>query len=172
MYFSSVPNIYYEFLDKDGNSYVKIVKDITTNVRFIKNQLQNIVVYDEYDIIDNETPEMISTKVYGVPQYHWVIMILNDIYDYRTDWPLGYNELIEYTIQKYGEGDNNIYGIHHYVDPVTGYIVNSDYPNAYSVSNFDYENSVNESKRRIKLVSRHVMDDIIKQFTSLYNEHG
>ena len=168
MYFSTLPNIYYEFLDTDGNSYVKIVKDITTNVRFIKSELQNIVVYDKYDIIDNETPEIISEKVYGTPKYHWVIMILNDIYDYRTDWPLSYNELMEYTIQKYGEGDANVYGIHHYVDPVTGFVVNSDYTNAYSVTNFDYENSINEEKRRIKLITRELMDSILRQFSSVY----
>ena len=168
MYFSSLPNMYYEFLDKDGNSYVKVVKDITTNVRFIKSELQNIVVYDQYDIIDNETPEIISEKVYGTPKYHWVIMILNDIYDYRTDLPLSYNELMEYTIQKYGQGDSNVYGIHHYVDPVSGYIVNSNYTNAYSVTNFDYETNINEEKRRIKLISRGVMDSILKQFSSVY----
>lgn len=172
MYFETLPNMYYEFLDKDGNSYAKIVKDITTNVRFIKSELQNIVVYDEYDIIDNETPEIIAEKVYGSSKYHWIIMILNDIYDYRTDLPLNYNGLMEYTIQKYGEGDSNVYGIHHYVDPVTGYIVNSDYTNAYSVTNFDYENSINEEKRRIKLLSRAVMDDFVKQFTSIYSKNG
>ena len=172
MYFSTLPAMYYEFLDKDGNSYVKIVKDITTNVRFIKTELQNLVVYDEYDIMDNETPEIISTKVYGTPHYHWVIMIMNERYDYRKDFPLSYNELMEYTIQKYGEGDSNVYGIHHYVDPVTGYIVNSDYTNAYSVTNFDYENSINEEKRRIKLPARNVMDNIIKEFTSVYMKNG
>ena len=93
MYFAVMPNIYYDFLDKDGKPSLKILKDITTNVRFLTKELENYTMYDYYDILDDETPEIISTKVYGSPKYHWIIMIVNDMYDYRNDFPLNANTL-------------------------------------------------------------------------------
>ena len=95
MYFATMPNIYYDFIDKDGQPYIKIVKDITSNVRYVQSLLQNITVYDYYDIIDGESLEIISTKVYGTPNYHWMLAILNEIFDYRQDMPLTYNELMQ-----------------------------------------------------------------------------
>jgi nucleoid-associated protein YgaU len=95
MYFSTMPNIYYEFTDSDGKPTLKVLKDITTNVRVIRSVLENITVYDSYDIVDGETPEIIATKVYGNPLYHWVIMLANDKFDYREDFPLDYTSLVK-----------------------------------------------------------------------------
>ena len=98
----------------NGSSRLTIVKDITHNIRFRKEILENITLYDEYDIIDGETPEIIAEKIYGNSQYHWIIMLLNERYDYITDFPLTYPELVSHTEQRYGVG--NVNGIHHYLD--------------------------------------------------------
>lgn len=113
MYFKDVPNIYYDF-KLGGKSQLSIVKDITHNIRFRKEILENITLYDEYDIRDGETPEIIAERIYGNSQYHWVIMLLNERYDYITDFPLSYPELVAHTEQKYGVGNTN--DIHHYLD--------------------------------------------------------
>ena len=172
MYFSYMPNIYYEFTGPDGNSILKVVKDITTNVRIIRSVLENITVYDEYDIVDGETPEIIAAKVYGNPLYHWVIMLANNKFDYREDFPLDYTNLMKRVEKIYGTGDTNIYGTHHYEAEVTTdghiYVVNSDWPGAYPVSNFEYEERLNESKRRIKLVSKQVLDTVVKQYSQMF----
>lgn len=105
--------MYYDF-KIGGKSQLSIIKDITHNVRFRKEILENITLYDEYDIREGETPEIIAEKIYGNPQYHWIIMLLNERYDYITDFPLSYPELIAHTEQKYGAG--NVNDIHHYVD--------------------------------------------------------
>lgn len=65
-----------------------VVKDITRNARIKKEVLSNISLYDEYDIVDGETPEIISEKFYGTPEYHWVIMIANEKYNHVSDFPL------------------------------------------------------------------------------------
>jgi hypothetical protein len=102
MYFKDIPSIYYNF-NIGGKDQLSIIKDITHNVRFRKEILSNVTLYDEYDIRDGETPEIIAERVYGNPNYHWVIMLLNEKYDYITDFPLSYNELVEHTKLKYGE---------------------------------------------------------------------
>jgi hypothetical protein len=172
MYFSSMPQIYYDFVDTDGLLTTKVVTDITTNVRFIRQVLENITTYDEYDIIDGETPEMIAGKIYGNPLYHWVIMLANDRYDYREDFPLDYTALLKRAEMIYGAGDQNMNAIHHYeaVFP-DGHIliVNSNYIGAYGVTNFQYEEKLNESKRRIKIISKPVLDTVVKEYIKMFN---
>jgi hypothetical protein len=87
MYFKGFPQFLYDFNYGDRVK-TSIVKDITRNVRLRKEILSNVTLFDEYDIIDGETPEMISEKFYGTPEYHWVVMLCNDKYDYRADFPL------------------------------------------------------------------------------------
>ena len=45
-----------------------------------------------------------------------------------------------------------------------GYTVNSDDPDAESVSNTAYEEKLNESKRRIKVISSELLQKIVQQF--------
>ena len=87
MYFKEFPQFLYDFNYGDRVK-TSIVKDITRNVRVRKEILENVTLFDEYDIVDGETPEIISEKFYGTPEYHWVIMLANGKYDYRADFPL------------------------------------------------------------------------------------
>ena len=91
---------------------LQILTDITTNVRIRKEVLENVTLYDEYDILEGETPEIIAEKIYGNPELHWVIMIVNQRYDHYRDFPLTTNELEQHCINTYGE--DNIYTVHHY----------------------------------------------------------
>jgi len=137
-----------------------IMKDITRNIRFRRDLLANITVYDEYDIVDGETPEIIAEKIYDNAEYHWIIMLANDRYDYRKDFPLTYVDLQKYIVDKYGNQAN---ATHHYVNS-RGHFVNSDSPGAVSVSNSQYEENLNESKRRIKIISPQLVNTILKNF--------
>ena len=116
MYFSNFPKIVYDFDLTSGIDY-KIVTDITRNVRLRKQILENISLYDYYDIAEGETPEIISEKVYGTPYYHWVIMLVNQRYDYVNDFPLTQLELDTHIDKKYGDKK---YHIHDY--KVDGFI--------------------------------------------------
>lgn len=88
MYFKDFPQFLYDFNYGNGVIKTDVVKDITRNVRVRKEILSNITIFDEYDIIDGETPEIISEKFYGTPDYHWVIMLANERYDWSSDFPL------------------------------------------------------------------------------------
>lgn len=95
MYFKEFPQFLYDFKYNDYETRTSIVKDITRNVRFRKEVLENISVYDTYDIVDGETPEIIAEKIYGNPEYHWIIMLANQRFDYITDFPLAESQLIK-----------------------------------------------------------------------------
>ena len=160
MYFDEFPNFLYDY-KINGEDKVLLVKDITQNVRVRKEILENITLYDEYDIKDGETQEIIAEKVYGSPLYHWVVMLCNQKYNYIDDFPLSTYNLEQQITQKYGVG--NEYATHHYVD-ANGYQVHSDAPGATSVSNYQYEDDENEKKRRIKLISPELLQNILKNF--------
>jgi hypothetical protein len=148
----------YGNLKKETKAYA--LTDITRNIRFRRDILSQITVYDEYDIVDGETPEIIAEKVYGNAQYHWVVMLANDIYDYTSDFPLTQLALDEFVSDKYGDAADDA---KHYVN-AEGFIVNSDESGATPVSNRQYEEIVNESKRRIKLISKDLISTVLKNF--------
>lgn len=137
-----------------------LLTDITRNIRFRKEILANVTAYDEYDIVDGETPEIIAEKVYGNAEYHWIVMLTNDMYDYRADFPLTQLQLERYVSDKYGEDAD---AVHHYEDE-NGFVVNSDSEGAVSVSNRQYEDVMNERKRRIKIISPELIGIILKNF--------
>jgi hypothetical protein len=148
----------YGIIKKETKAF--LMTDITRNIRFRRDILSQITVYDEYDIIDGETPEIIAEKVYGNAQYHWIVMLTNDIYDYKAEFPLTQLALDKFVQDKYGVDAD---AVHHYED-ASGYIVNSDTAGAVSVSNRQYEELVNESKRRIKLISKDLIATVLKNF--------
>jgi hypothetical protein len=162
MYFKNFPEFIYDFIS-GGSSKTSLVKDITRNIRFRRDILANVTVYDEYDIIDGETPEIIAEKIYGNAEYHWIIMLANDRYDYIEDFPLAEYQLVKVIASKYPGTQNNI---HHYVD-AKGFVVNSDAPGAVSVSNEQDERNKNEAKRRIKIVSSNIINTILKDYKDL-----
>jgi len=160
MYFDNFPSFLYPF-NINGVTEYKLMKDISQNVRVRKEILSSTTLYDEYDIRDGETPEHIAERIYGSPLYHWVVMLCNDKYSYIDDFPLTIPQLEKHITAKYG---SKKYDVHHYVD-ANGYIVDST--KGTSISNYDYEFQLNETKRRIKLISPTLLDTIIKNFKDL-----
>lgn len=170
MYFKRYPTITYPFYI-NGKLVAKKVTDITINVRIVNDILANITSYDEYDMGEGETPEIVAERAYGSPLYHWVIMITNQRFDYKEDFPLSNYELEQYIFNKYGQTGQ--YETHHFVDG-DGNIVNEGNKNVYGetevtypISNYQYEADLNESKRRIKLISQENLFRILAQFKSL-----
>jgi hypothetical protein len=162
MYFKEFPKFLYDF--KYGNTTkTTVVTDITRNVRFRKEVLENVTLFDEYDIVDGETPEIVAEKIYGDPEYHWIIMLANQKHDYISDFPLSEQALVKHIIATYGA---QRYATRYYVN-AKGFVVNSTATGAVSVSNDDYERTLNESKRRIKVISPQVISTILTQYKEL-----
>lgn len=163
MYFKNFNDFIYDF-EINGERVLTRVKDITKNVRLRTEILSNITLYDEYDIQYGETPEVIAERVYGSAEYHWVVMLCNERFDWIDDFPLTQPQLDNYVTQKYGAGNED--ATHHYIDD-NGYIVDEDNAEATSVSNSQYEDAQNEAKRRIKLISPSLLFKIIDSFDEL-----
>ena len=171
-YFDMFPNIYYS---AKGDGKFTIMKDILSRVKLIANVKENILGFDYYDVKDGETPEMIAHKYYGDINLHWTILVANDIVDYYEDWPMSVQRFEEFVKEKY----DNPGGVHHYEITQTSGDTNVtidvgmntvEYPSATAVSNYQYEDSLQEKKRQIRLISTRHIDDFVKEFERKMNE--
>jgi hypothetical protein len=97
-YFSKFPKVYYNL---NGNQNVDVVTNILSRFKMSNHLKQYSAAYYNYNIIDGETPEIISAKVYNEPERHWVILFMNDIVDPQWDWPLTFDVLNTYIENKY-----------------------------------------------------------------------
>jgi hypothetical protein len=158
MYFERFPTTYYTL---DDQKSVQTVRNIFLRIVINDSIKNNFSLFDEYDIVEGETPEIVADRFYRNPQYHWLILHMNDILDPRYDWPLTTNNLVKYCEGKY----TNIYATHHYENE-NGDQVNSNYPNATAISNYTYEDRINESKRRIKILKPQYVEAVLREFTN------
>ena len=127
MYFKSFP---YTLYSLDNTTTVQVVTDITNRVALSDEVKTNLSLFDEYDIKDGETPELVADKFYSNPELHWLILHYNEIIDPRFDWPLDTNNFNRQVASKYA----NVNGIHHYED-ASGNYVNG---NVYLISSSDF----------------------------------
>lgn len=155
MYFGFLPYTYYSL---DNNASAQVIPNITLKAVINDKVKNNYSVYDLYDIQEEETPELVSYKFYNTTDLHWLILHMNDIVDPRFEWPLTNYELIEYCNGKY----DNPQATHHWVN-IDGYIVSENTPGSISVSNFQFEDELNEEKRRIKILKPIYVQTIVNE---------
>ena len=166
MYFENFPVITYKS------------KDVTNLLRriAIRSKVKtNTLFFDTYDVKEGETPEIIADKLYGDPQLHWVIMIVNNIVDRYHGWPMFGNQFLDYVNEKY----SNPSATHHYeiaqssgkttvkIDIGTD---NTDYPTATIITNYEYEEKEQDRRRKIRLLEPSFIDDFVAEFKDLINE--
>lgn len=142
--------------------------NITARTKIINSFRDNVNVYYEHTISDNETPEVVADKFYDDVELVWVILLFNDIHNIYTQWPIDQQSLEEYIDEKY----ENPYGIHHYVSAATGNIVGEDHVSydRVPVTNSEYEIDENDSKRKIKLILPELVSQVVSQHRELMSK--
>ena len=174
MYFSQFEQGYYD-LKGDGNE--KLVTDLMTRVKVREKIIDEASLYDRYDVPSGERPEDTAFKHFGSAQYHWVILMTNNITDAFYEWPMSEQTFETFLEDKY----TNPGAIHHYeVTQSSGitkaqgpedysYLieVNSDAAGAQSVSNREYEQRIQDKKRSIQLLSPSYLNTFLEEFNEL-----
>lgn len=170
-YFAKFPVIAYPFDHFRNGTELRAVRDIVLNVRFVKEIIEGIQYFDEFDIPENDSIEIVAEKLYGDPNLHWVLMLINERYDYLNDFPLDEYSLEKLVDSKYGAGNRNsihmIFGQLHYEDQ-HGNIVDSG-EMSIPITNWEYESRLNESKRRIKVINRDLIGQIVRELESAFS---
>ena len=114
-YFREFPNIQYvnRFPNSKSNDETITAKNLFMRAKLREDFASILSFSDYYSIIEGERPEQIAERVYGDPNYDWVILLANNIININDEWPLDNNSFNSYLMEKYGS-DEALSQIHHY----------------------------------------------------------
>ena len=192
-YFNELPNISTVSLlkDKSRSDERILVKNIFRRAKLRTDVDKAITAYDFYVIKEGERPDILANKFYDDPELDWVILIVNNITSIRDEWPLSNNDLNTHMIDKYGS-ESALAEVHHYetreirdqhnrtvleagleVDenfvfsytPIGG--VTQDISAAGPVSNYEYERTVNDAKRIIRILKEEYVGALVSDMRSM-----
>ena len=158
MYFRSFRKGYYD-IKNDGN--FKLVTNIYTRIKISQK-------------ISGDNPEDVSFYHFGDAQYHWIILLTNNITDRYTQWPMDPITFEQYIVDKY-EFPNGTH--HHEIDQSSGSAlakgpadfsnkieVSSDISGATAVTNREHEERLQDKFRQIKLLRSELLPVFLKEF--------
>lgn len=115
MFFRYFPTVSYNV-----DNYNSVLTDITVAFLHKRLFLSQPFAFRRYTILEGESPEAVSEKLYNSVRFHWVLMLLNGVVDPMTEWYMSSDLLIDFTEAKYPEirddptRKSGIYGIDHY----------------------------------------------------------
>ena len=179
-YFRNIPDFEYVNRTKDGqfiSNYTQ-VKNFFKRGKLREDIFQDLTVFEKYDIKGDDRPDNVANIVYGNPQLDWVVLLSNNIINIQNEWPLSQQSFESYVLEKYGTVAK-LDEIHHYesieVKDSSGVIIfpkgvrvsaaqSVSYyeqlseevitvnPISKAVTNYQYEQKVNDDKRNIFLI--------------------
>ena len=180
-YFKYFPKIYY-FSDVNSSS-LDVVTNILTRFKIDESFKNNSALYYEYNVQDSDTPEIIAAKIYGSPEKHWAVLMMNNIVDAQYDWPLTTINLNNYIDAKYSTSEyanSNTSGagltfaesnVHSYYKVITTTIANgSKIVNEYQIDANTYAN-VSVSTSSITLQDNNVITIAVSKDSKTYYEY-
>lgn len=135
-----------------------------------------IGLFQTYYIKDFETPLSVSYSLYGNVDYWWVLLFFNEMVSFY-DWPMSYQQIIDYCNEKYEDPNAIAYHINTEtktrVDPFTedgiasGTILLS---NTYApITNVEAEVRATEEKRFIKVPTKQALNQLLDELVKSYS---
>ena len=185
MYFDAIPFILY---DSKGQGDYKEVTNLLRRVALRTKVRTNVLFFDTYDVKEGETPESIADKLYDDPELHWVVLMVNDITDRYHQWPMTQSQFLQFVNDKYEkvDGTSGADDTHHFELAQTSgdtsvkvevynnlalYGGDQDfYSNATPVTNYEYEERLQDERRKIRLLDPRYVNTFVEEFKSLMKE--
>jgi len=177
-YFRQVPNFEYISRNKDEQyiSNYDNVKNLFKRGKIREDIFGDLSFFTKYQVVGDERPDNVAYKFYSESSLDWVVLLSNNILNIQTEWPMTQITFDRYLLEKYGDYDTLYNGVHHYeteeilngnglvivpkgLEVAQGYSI-TYYDSglgqevtksniAYEVTNYDYENQIQEDKRNI-----------------------
>ena len=175
-YFDRFPLMAY---DVAANGNYKLLPDILRRVKLRAGIRSGTFLFDNYDVIDGEKPEDVAFKWFGDAEYHWVVLMTNNITDRYYQWPLTQPQFQEYLEDKYGTGNED--SVHHYEKTQDSGKTSSSGPSDYShkvecnsddgdpdiITNRQYEQRLQDKYRQIRLLDKKYLKTFVNEFEGL-----
>ena len=169
MYFHNFPEIEY---DPTGSGFFNTIQDITTRIKVREWIINNGALFSKYIVSDGDTPEIVAFKEYGSTDYHWVVLLFNQIMNNYYGWPLSRRNFDAFVNDKYA----NPYGIHSYTIPQSSggtwidITVESDVVGATALTNIEYEEKIQDKKAKIRLLKKSYLLQFTNEFQRLVGQ--
>ena len=179
-YFRNIPDFEYVNRTKDGqfiSNYTQ-VKNFFKKGKLREDLFQDLTVFEKYSIKGDDRPDNVANEIYGDANLDWVVLLSNNIINIYNEWPLNQQAFESYVLDKYKTLEK-LSEIHHYesnevkdssgvnifpkgvrvsaaqsvsyFEPLSDEQVTVT-PVSKAVTNYQYEQSVNDKKRRIFLI--------------------
>ena len=181
-YFEQLPDFEYVNRTDDGkliSDYTK-VKNLFIRGKIREDIFQDTTTFEKYSIEGDDRPDNVAEKFYGKAEYDWVVLISNNIINVYEEWPLPQAGWDAYLLEKYNNDYDTLYnGVHHYesneVKNSKGVVIfpggvrvgaaqsvsyfdqaaneqTTVNPVSKAITNYEYENRINDDKRNIFLL--------------------
>ena len=194
-YFSYIPDLDYvsRLPDSKIGDYIR-VKNLFRKGKLREDIFQNLSFFEKYKIIGNDRPDNVAFEVYGDSKLDWVVLLSNNILNIQTEWPLPQTDFDRFVLDKYGDYNTLYNGVHHYeteelensqgvVIVPKGLQVDSSYSISFydyltgeqvttgnlatPITNYEYEEKVENDKRNIFLLKSTYLGVIINDMPEI-----
>ncbi len=181
-FFDNFPTILY------GNV---ALRNIILKSQFYTKVLNNYSAFYPYTVKEGERADMIAHDYYGDWEKEWVVYFSNQIVDPYFGWVLTQSQLKDYLTKKYGNVDEALTVVHHYVyntsveqdeteemykldykmDPVTwGYLPIEEKSYWKPVTIGQHEEELNEKKRSIRLLESSLVPQVQRELSLIFRK--
>lgn len=178
-HFQFIPNFTYTNVD---------AKNIIMRTRIRSDILNRTAIFYDYYVKNSDRADLIAQNYYGDSTLDWLIYYANSIVDPYFGWILDTYDFEQFIIKKYGSIEIAQATLKQYEkiiqhkevlfdDTVTEekYLV-VDYDNYIrtpiddrrNISCFDFEERLNDSKRKIKLIDKNYLSQIMNEIKEIY----
>lgn len=97
--FRNYPTIEYN-LSGDGRD-IHTIRNIMLRAKIRDSIKNNVGLYYDYPLLENQTPQEIAAKLYGNPNLFWIILMMNNVIDPHYDMGITDRQLKKYVEKKY-----------------------------------------------------------------------
>lgn len=189
-YFSKLPNFEYvsRLPDAKISDYIA-VKNLFKRGAIPEDILDTVALFTKYQIRGDDRPDNVAFFEYGDEDLDWIVLACNNIINIQSEWPMTQEVFNDYLLDKYGSYEN-MNQIHHYetVELRTfddllilegGLIVDEDFTFTHSygdvqtyspvttVTNYEYEEMLEDKKRSIFLLKPEYVAIVKDDFESI-----
>lgn len=157
-------------------------KNLFKRVKLRDDVINTVTYFTDYNIFSDDRPDTVAYKVYEDETLDWLVLLANNIINIQDEWPLTQRSFNSFILDKYGSYDNlnNVHHYETYEIKNTaeciiipkGKHVSSDFSityfdpllggangslqtvtnTTYSVTNLQYEELLQDRKRRIRII--------------------
>ena len=184
-FFESFPTINY---DLKKNNKLEVLTNVTVRAKLHDSLFNRTNIFYDYDVKDGERPDVVAYKYYGDASLDWVILLSNNIINPNYEWPLDTASFNRFLRKKYGSVDAARNQVHHYekilrpqsvqfdgtvIEEKTVWVDLDTYntldpDNRKVIYSYDYENTLNEEKSRIKILDKRYITRVVNEIDAIF----